>query len=62
MEITKDDLRQLAHAARMHYEFLKRQEGELPPTEKRILNLAQKIEIAILTPLKTRPFELVVLD
>jgi hypothetical protein len=46
IELTKDELRALAHATVNHYSFLKKQEGSLPPREARILKIARDIEIA----------------
>lgn len=42
--LTKLQLRDLAHAARMHFEHLQRIEGRIPTGEQEILKLAIDIE------------------
>ena len=39
------DLRDIAHAARMHYEFLRKQEGTLPAGERQIMADALDLEL-----------------
>ena len=47
MLITSDDLKRLAHAANLHYERLRRIEGNLPPSEQALVDKARKIEAFI---------------
>jgi hypothetical protein len=44
IEMEATTLRQIAHAAILHYEFLKKQEGSLPPTEVATLKAARELE------------------
>lgn len=45
IEMDPATARQMAHAAVLHYEFLKRQEGKLPPTEAATLKAARLLEM-----------------
>lgn len=51
IEMEAATLRQMAHAAVLHYEFLKKQEGSLPPTEAATLKAARELENSAMTAL-----------
>jgi hypothetical protein len=42
--VKRSDLVRLAHSARMHLEFLRKQEGQLPKTEVQLCQVALEIE------------------
>ena len=47
MKISVSQIRDMAHATVMHYDFLKRQEGKLPASEQTLRDRARTIEATL---------------